>query len=74
MRQLRLRYRASVENGKFDWLRDVLTKETPRLGLWLGTSHQTPEESADTIIAKLDESLIFTDPMDGITSFIGFTG
>ncbi|WP_223297462.1 AAA family ATPase [Catenulispora acidiphila] len=64
----------TAENGKFDWLRDVLTKETPRLGLWLDTSRQTPDESADIIIAKLDESLIFTDPRDGITSFMGFTG
>ncbi|WP_194904344.1 AAA family ATPase [Catenulispora rubra] len=51
----------TAENGSFDWLREVLANETPRLGLWLDTSHQTPDESADVIIAKLDESLISTN-------------
>jgi chloramphenicol 3-O-phosphotransferase len=55
----------TAENGSFDWLCNVLAKETPRLGLWLDTSHQTPDETADVIIAKLDESLIVTDATRG---------
>ena len=46
------------QNGKFTWLRDVLEKETPRLGLWLDTSRQSPEETAAEILARLDESLV----------------
>ncbi|MEO3850009.1 AAA family ATPase [Streptomyces sp. B8F3] len=33
-------------------LDDVLRNETPRLGLWLDTSHQTPAETADEILAR----------------------
>lgn len=33
-------------------LDDVLHNETPRLGLWLDTSDQTPAETADEILAR----------------------
>ena len=33
-------------------LDDVLRNETPRLGLWLDTSSQTPAETADEILAR----------------------
>lgn len=46
------------QNGRFAWLRDVLEQETPRLGLWLDTSRQSPEETAAEIMARLDASLV----------------
>jgi chloramphenicol 3-O-phosphotransferase len=36
-------------------LHDVAVRETPRLGLWLDTSEQTPEESARTILTRVWE-------------------
>ncbi|MGA4995585.1 AAA family ATPase [Nonomuraea bangladeshensis] len=36
----------------------VLRRETPRLGLWLDTSEQTPEETVDKIITRWDEAII----------------
>ena len=40
-------------------LDDVLRNETPRLGLWLDTSSQTPDETADEILAPAwDEARI----------------
>ncbi len=45
------------ENGSFGWLREVLA-ETPRIGLWLDTTRQTPEETVATILRRLDESLV----------------
>lgn len=32
--------------------------ETPHIGLWLDSSHQTPDETVDEIIARLDEARI----------------
>jgi adenylylsulfate kinase-like enzyme len=46
------------ENGSFGWLRGVLASETPRIGLWLDTTRQTPEESAAAILERLDESVV----------------
>lgn len=48
----------TAENGAFHWLREVLAEQTPRLGLWLDTSRQTPDETVDTILAKLDRALL----------------
>jgi chloramphenicol 3-O-phosphotransferase len=40
-------------------LDDVLRNETPRLGLWLDTSSQTPAETTDEILARAwDEARI----------------
>jgi chloramphenicol 3-O-phosphotransferase len=36
----------------------VLREGTPRLGLWLDTSAQTPQETADAILARLPESAV----------------
>jgi predicted kinase len=33
-------------------LNDVLHKQTPRLGLWLDTSEQTPEQTVDEILRR----------------------
>ena len=47
------------ENGSFGWLREVLASETPRtIGLWLDTTRQTAEETAATILERLDESAV----------------
>jgi hypothetical protein len=32
--------------------------ETPRIGLWLDTSDQTPSETVDEIVARADEALV----------------
>lgn len=48
----------TAENGAFHWLHEVLAEQTPRLGLWLDTSRQTPDETADTILARLDAALL----------------
>ena len=36
----------------------VLREETPRIGLWLDTSEQTPEQTVDEILRRRDESLL----------------
>jgi predicted kinase len=47
---------ARREDGYRDWSVDALyelfAKETPRLGLWLDTSEQTPEETVAAIVAR----------------------
>lgn len=50
------------ENGTFAWLREVMETETPRLGLWLDNSHQTPEETATEIMARLGASAMRGNP------------
>ncbi|WP_246842803.1 AAA family ATPase [Allokutzneria sp. NRRL B-24872] len=39
-------------------LNKILHEQTPRLGLWLDTSEQTPEETVAEILARQAESLI----------------
>ncbi|MET7458868.1 AAA family ATPase [Nonomuraea sp. NPDC005501] len=39
-------------------LDDALRNGTPRIGLWLDTSSQTPAETVDEILARRDEALI----------------
>ncbi|MER7129260.1 hypothetical protein [Streptosporangium saharense] len=39
----------SAEAGPLD---AVLRERTPRLGLWLDTSEQTPEETVEEILAR----------------------
>lgn len=41
-----------------DDLDTALRRDTPRLGLWLDNSDQTPEETVQTILSRLPESLI----------------
>ncbi|HEY8458403.1 MAG TPA: AAA family ATPase [Actinopolymorphaceae bacterium] len=43
----------TVEN-----LDDQLRRNTPRLGLWLDNSDQTPDETADEILARLGETIV----------------
>lgn len=37
---------------------DAALRETPRIGLWLDTSEQTPEETVDRILAALPAALL----------------
>ena len=37
---------------------DEAMRETPRIGLWLDTSEQTPEETVEEILRRRDESLV----------------
>jgi len=37
---------------------DEAMRETPRIGLWLDTSEQTPDETVDEILRRRDESLV----------------
>lgn len=37
---------------------DEAMRETPRIGLWLDTSEQTPAETVDEILRRRDESLV----------------
>jgi AAA domain len=37
---------------------DAAVGETPRVGLWLDTSEQTPEETLAEIVARADEALV----------------
>lgn len=50
------------KKGYTDWtveaLDTSLREETPRLGLWLDTSDQTPEQTVDEILACIPESNI----------------
>jgi predicted kinase len=39
-------------------LDDALRHDTPRLGLWLDNSDQTPEQTADEILTRLSEAAV----------------
>ncbi len=39
-------------------LDDVLRRETDKIGYWLDSSAQTPDESADDILANLDKAVV----------------
>jgi predicted kinase len=43
----------------WEWLDDVIRRETRRIGLWLDTSEMTAEESVDAILARCwDEGVV----------------
>jgi chloramphenicol 3-O-phosphotransferase len=52
--------RDKVAYGRFTIgvLDEVLRSETPRTGLWLDTSAQTPDETVEEILARWDEAVI----------------
>jgi predicted kinase len=54
------RERVRDKTGYGDWtvesLDNSLRHETPRLGLWLDTSHQTPEQTVAEIMARMPEA------------------
>ena len=57
-------YRSKTAYGPvwtFDGLYRVLVDETPRLGLWLDTSDQSPAETVDEILARRFESIVAPD-------------
>jgi len=39
-------------------LHEGFVKETPRIGLWLDSSEQTPQQTVDEILARSDEALV----------------
>lgn len=39
-------------------LHDLFLRETPRLGLWLDTSAQTPEQTVTEVLARADEAIV----------------
>jgi predicted kinase len=51
-----------AKSGYGSWtvsgLDHVLRERTPRLGLWLDTSDQTPQETVDAILAGLPDALV----------------
>jgi hypothetical protein len=59
---LEQRERARAKKGYGDWsvasLDDALRRDTPRLGLWLDTSDQTPEQSVTRILDDLPAARI----------------
>jgi predicted kinase len=60
--QRRERERDRVAYGPGRWsvdgLQAVLRQETDRIGLWLDTTDQTPEQTVDAILSDLDASRI----------------
>jgi predicted kinase len=53
---------ARAKSGYGSWtvggLDHVLRDETPRLGLWLDSTDQSPDQTVDAILARLDEARI----------------
>ncbi|GAA3122787.1 hypothetical protein GCM10020001_049190 [Nonomuraea salmonea] len=49
-------------NWTISQLDAALRDETPRIGLWLDTSHQTVEETVDEIIFRAEEGQIADPP------------
>lgn len=42
-------------------LDQVLHRETPRIGLWLDTSRQSPEETVEEILSRIGEARVDDD-------------
>ncbi len=68
---VRAREAERPKTGYGDWsietLDGVLREETPRIGLWLDASGQTPDQTVSTILAGLTEARVPTvreDPAD----------
>jgi hypothetical protein len=61
------RDRERNKTGYGDWTADDLDaglrRETPRLGLWLNTSHLTADETVDAILARRTEARIVPGPV-----------
>ncbi len=53
---------ARGKSGYGDWtvsgLDDALRRDTPRLGLWLDTSDQAPDQTVDEVLSRLAEALV----------------
>jgi chloramphenicol 3-O-phosphotransferase len=55
----RERQRGSELWRVWEWLTESIAETTPRIGLWLDTSHQTPEQTVDEIMSRAwNEALI----------------
>lgn len=57
---VRRREAGRAKSGYGEWAPEMLDAglraETPRIGLWLDTSDQTPAQTVDEIISRLDEA------------------
>ena len=55
----RERGRGSRLYEEWEWFTESIAGTTPRVGLWLDTSHQTPDQTVDEIMARAwDEALV----------------
>jgi hypothetical protein len=50
------REQTRTKKGYGDWTVAALRMDTPRLGLWLDTSHQTPAQTVQEIVERLPEA------------------
>lgn len=57
-REAERRKTAYTDGWTIDGLNAVLHEDTAKLGLWLDTSHQTPSQTVDEILARLQETLV----------------
>ncbi|MDQ0110726.1 AAA family ATPase [Paenibacillus harenae] len=59
-----LRESSRLKKGYGAWtvegLDTLLRNETPRIGMWLDSSHLTPEETVDEIISRLEDEALIT--------------
>ncbi|MDQ0061402.1 AAA family ATPase [Paenibacillus harenae] len=59
-----LRESSRLKKGYGAWtvegLDTLLRDETPRIGMWLDSSHLTPEETVDEIISRLEDEALIT--------------
>ena len=42
----------------WDWIDDDIRVRTPRVGLWLDTTHLTPADAVDAIVDRLEETTV----------------
>lgn len=42
----------------WDWIDEEIRSGTRRVGLWLNTTNLTPDETVDTILNRIDETLV----------------
>lgn len=42
----------------WDWIDEDIRLRTPRVGLWLDTTHLTPKETVDAVFDHLDETVV----------------
>jgi adenylylsulfate kinase-like enzyme len=57
-REAERRKNAYVDGWTIEGLDTELHEKTAKLGLWLDTSHQTPSQTVDEILARLPETLV----------------
>lgn len=56
--RLRAKTAYQADGPTIDDLDRYIRAETPRIGLWLDSSDQTPDETVDEILARSDEARV----------------